>query len=226
MRMNNSERRLYMVKELEQYVKLVGFLSDTLGSTFEAGLFDLTDPAYPLITAANSQSSIQEEVRAFVTETVGSRKAQADSCLTNRPIEIGFGKMLKVSVFFIRNTEGKAVGALWISMRCDFFLKLDAFATSMLQFNVEDMDAEEEEIQKLPTATRKPSLDTIIEVIDEFGIEPGRMSMAERQEIICDLYDMGVYNLKGAVAMTAEALQVSEQSVYRYIAKIKKARDW
>lgn len=215
-----------MCRELQQYEKLVTFLTETLGSTFEAGLFDLTDPAYPILAAGNSESSILEEVRAFVTEAVGSRKAQVDGCLTNRPVEVDFGKMLKVSVLFIRDTEGKIAGALWLSMRCDVFLKLDAFATSMLQFNVEDMDAEEQEIQKHPTSIRKPSLDTITEVVNRFGIEPGRMSLAERQEIICDLYDMGVYNLKGAVASTAEALRVSEQSVYRYIAKIKKARDW
>ena len=43
-------------------------------------------------------------------------------------------------------------------------------------------------------------------------------------EIILELYEMGVYSLKGSVARTAEVLQISEQSVYRYLSKIKRAR--
>ena len=74
--------------------------------------------------------------------------------------------------------------------------------------------------------SKEVSLNTVTEVIRQFSDMPTRMTLEERQEVICDLYDMGVYNLRGAVAKTAEIMQISEQSVYRYIAKIKKARDW
>lgn len=215
-----------MHTELEQYKKLVSFLAETLGNTFEAGLFDLTEPAFPLVAAANANSDIQDRVRDMIVRTIDSPKVQAGYYLANRPIQIDFDRLLKVSVYFVRGEEGKIIGALWLSMRCDLFLKLDAFATSFLQFSTEELDAQEQTQAKVPAPSRELSLDTITEFIKGFSVAPGRMTLDERQEVICDLYDMGVYNLKGAVARTAEVMQISEQSVYRYIAKLKKARDW
>ena len=208
-----------MSNELEQYKRLVDFLTESLGGTFEAGLFDLTDVSCPMLIAGNSEYNGLAQIQAYVAEAAANRSAQAKSCLTNRPVEIGSGKLLKISVYFIRDGQQAIIGALWLSMRCDFFLKLDTFAASMLQFNLEDMDTEE---KTPPAASSKPTLDRIAEMAEEFSVDPGRMSLEERQEFICDLYDEGIFNLKGAVARTAEVLRVSEQSVYRYVAKIRK----
>lgn len=213
-----------MRRELEQYQSMVRFLSETLGSTFEAGLFDLTDPAYPSVVTANVGSDVQEHVRQTVAEGLTHPAVCAGGNLINRPIHMEFEKLLKVSVFYIRDHEGEIIGALWISMRCDMFLKMSAFAASFLQLETED--PQDQEVTKNASSSKELSLDTINEFIREFSNAPARMTLDERQEAICDLYDMGVYNLKGAVARTAEIMQISEQSVYRYIAKLKKARDW
>jgi predicted transcriptional regulator YheO len=71
---------------------------------------------------------------------------------------------------------------------------------------------------------REPSLDSIGEIVAEFNVVPENTTPDERLEIMCDLYDAGVFRLKGAVAKTAEVLHMSEQSVYRYLTRIKKAR--
>lgn len=215
-----------MCHGLEQYAKMVKFLADTLGNTFEAGLFDLTDPAFPIVAASNRFSEVQEKVRELVTSVKDSQRVQAEQGLTNYPVQIDFDKLLKVSVFFIRNAEGSVIGAIWLSMRCDLFLKMETFAANMLQFCKEESSSTPAEEPYAAITSRELSLDTVTEVIREFSDAPARMTLDERQEVICDLYDMGVYNLRGAVAKTAELMQISEQSVYRYIAKIKKARDW
>ena len=213
-----------MCGELEQYAKMVKFLADTLGNTFEAGLFDLTDPALPIVAESKRFSDVQEKIRELVVSSLDHQPVQAGQTLTNCPVQLDFDKLLKVSVFFIRNAEGTVIGALWLSMRCDLFLKMESFAANMLQFCSEDIEEAPEAAYR--AAARELSLDTVTEVIRSFGDAPARMTLAERQEVICDLYDMGAYNLRGAVAKTAELMQISEQSVYRYIAKIKKARDW
>lgn len=215
-----------MCDELSQYVKLVSFLGETLGSTFEACLFDLAVPGYPVVASVNSHKDTQDKVRAFVLKAAASRQTQTKGYFANRPIEIDFSKLLKSSVFFIYGAEEKPVGALCLNLRCDLFMKMATFANSMLQFNTEDLETEEPETELLRTADQELSLDTITQMIGEFGVEPGRFSQEERLEIILDMYDMGVFELKGAVAKTAEELQISAQSVYRYLTKIKKARDW
>ena len=215
-----------MHQELEQYTKMVKFLAETLGNTFEAGLLDMTDPDLSPVAASNEYSEAQDKVRELVASVKDSQKVQAEQALTNHPVTFDFDKLLKVSVFFIHNAEGNVIGALWLSMRCDLFLKMGTFATNMLQFSKEELSSIPAEDPYAAITSRELSLNTVTEVIRQFSDAPARMTLDERQEVICDLYDMGVYNLRGAVARTAEIMQISEQSVYRYIAKIKKARDW
>ena len=215
-----------MCHELEQYAKMVKFLADTLGNTFEAGVFDLTDPTLPIVAASNQFSEAHEKVRELVAGVKDDPKVQSEQALTNQPVTFDFDKLLKVSIFFVRSAEGTAVGALWLSMRCDLFLKMETFAANMLQFCKEASSSAPAADPYAAITSKEVSLNTVTEVIRQFSDMPTRMTLEERQEVICDLYDMGVYNLRGAVAKTAEIMQISEQSVYRYIAKIKKARDW
>ena len=194
--------------------------------TFEAGLLDMTDPDLSPVAASNEYSEAQDKVRELVASVKDSQKVQAEQLLTNHPVTFDFDKLLKVSVFFIHNAEGNVIGALWLSMRCDLFLKMETFAANMLQFCKEASSSTPTDDPYAAITSRELSLNTVTEVIRQFSDAPARMTLDERQEVICDLYDMGVYNLRGAVARTAEIMQISEQSVYRYIAKIKKARDW
>lgn len=70
-----------------------------------------------------------------------------------------------------------------------------------------------------------PSLDLIARVLEENGIAPGEASANERVDLLYEMYNLGVFELKGAVAKAAEARSESpKQSVYRYLSKIKKAR--
>ena len=220
------KRNNLMSDELKKYAELIPFFAETLGNAFEIDLFDLADPDYPIVASANSNIDVQEKERAFVAEAAGSQKARNRKYIANRPIQFSFSKMLKTSVFFIKDSSNEITGALCISMQCDFFMKMSGFAANLLQFNTNDLDDDSFYDEDIPASSKEPSLDSITEMVKEYGVEPERITQGERLEIICDLYDMGVYNLKGAVAKTAEALQVSEQSVYRYITKIKKARDW
>ena len=222
-----------MSEELNRYKKLVPFLGETLGSVFEVTLYDLRDPAYPILASANTREGDQENLRAFVMEAAESRNVQEKGYYANRMVATDAARMLKASAFFLYDKDGKAIGALCLSLRCDFFLKMSSFAGSFLNFNMEDLESELPEDfegavpeRKEPAPPREISLDTITEYIQDYSVEPSRISQDERMEIILDLYDMGVYGLKGAVARTALELQVSEQSIYRYLTKIKRAREW
>ena len=215
-----------MNAELKKYSELVPFFAEALGNLFEINLFDMTDPDYPIVASANGNGDVQERIREFLSEIADSKIVRNRKYIENRPLEINFERLLKISVYFIKDEQEKLLGALCISVQCNFFMKMSQFAMNMLQFNMEDLDDDSFDGEDLSAFAKEPSLDSITEFIKEYGVEPERITQNERLEIICDLYDMGVYNLKGAVAKTAEALQVSEQSVYRYITKIKKAHNW
>ena len=208
-----------MENTLNGYKKLIDFLGATLDGAFEASLFSLKDPGHPALVAYSGEGACLDKLRDFVAEAAASVQTRDVGYYVNRPVIADVGKLLKASVYFIDGGEG----ALCLSMRCDLFMRMSDLATRMLTFNTTSFDEEASARSEEPA---EPSLDTIAQTVAEFGVEPERFTQNERQEILVDLYDMGVFKLKGAVAKTAEALKISEQSVYRYLAKIKKARFW
>lgn len=53
------------------------------------------------------------------------------------------------------------------------------------------------------------------------NVAPARMKVAERQHVVKDLDDAGFFLLKGGIAAAAEALAVSEPTIYRYLVKVR-----
>ena len=64
---------------------------------------------------------------------------------------------------------------------------------------------------------------SIIETtIMNYDIAPERMSRDEKMQIVWELDDQGVTQMKGAVFEIAKQLKISESTIYRYISKRKK----
>lgn len=57
-----------------------------------------------------------------------------------------------------------------------------------------------------------------------YNVEAHRLSQAERMEVVTQLFDNGLFLLKGGISATASKLGVSEPTIYRYINTIKKSR--
>ncbi len=49
-----------------------------------------------------------------------------------------------------------------------------------------------------------------------------RMTMDEKKYIVKKLEEKGVFRLKGVVAEVADCLEVSDQTVYRYLKELEK----
>ncbi len=205
-----------MYHGMNEYCKLVSVLGESLGNSFRVFLYDTTQPNFPVVAAANRADSSERKIRTFLAKAMKDQAIREEGFLTNCLLEVDRSALLKLSVSFVCEEAGNIVGALCIAMRCEPFFRLMSFAESFVR-----ADSFGEDSHRKP---HEATLDSIEEVAGEYGIEPGRFTQYEREEIICDLYDMGVYQLKGAVAKTAEVLRISEQSVYRYLSKIKKAR--
>jgi predicted transcriptional regulator YheO len=211
--------------ELNQYVKQVEFLGQALGNNYEVVLYDIEDSKGTIAAIENDFGNNPSDNNRFIAEVLKSRKAKKRDYICSYPRTTSNGKIIKSSVFIIRNIEEDIIGALCISIKCDTLLRVKSMIESVLQFNPYEIDdnIDSDEIQDSKFA--QPTLESIQQMVEEFGVNPERMSQDERKEIMCDLFDTGVFNLKGAVAKTAEALKISEPSVYRYLNKIKKARD-
>jgi predicted transcriptional regulator YheO len=86
-------------------------------------------------------------------------------------------------------------------------------------YNLIDAGTDVEESLDTPIADLLPKM--VSDEIKASGIQPQRMTTAERGIVIDNLMKAGVHNMKGAVIEIAKQLHISEPTVYRYIKKNK-----
>lgn len=134
---------------------------------------------------------------------------------------IQMGEM-KLSVLFIKDEADKAIGALAIVTELSGIPSVSGLFSSLLEFETDDID--DIALMEEPQETRPFGIEGIEPFILNEIVDPKRTTPEEKTELITDLYDMGVFSVKGSVMETASILGMSEQSVYRYIAKIKRFR--
>ena len=207
---------------LEQYRNTAEFLAEALPDTWKILLFDLTDKKLPTVVQYRATKKQVDALRRYLQKTLKSRTALENGRLINRSDTDSGERLSKTSVQFLRDCEGNPIGALVLYIDLTSFLTMRSYLDSLLSLDCTDLD-DVQQIQT-PAIAGEPTLEMIDSIVREFSDAPDRLTPDEKTELIIDLYDSGVLDLKGAVAKTAEVLKMSEPSVYRYLAKIKRAR--
>ncbi len=212
-----------MSGKMTEYTNLLYLLKNTLPNSYNIYLFDLTAKSYPVAAKSENRHPTEKAARDMVKQIMASDELVERGMLSNIPLQQGDAELVKGSVFLVKD-DGRAVGALCICLPVNNYLELESILSSVLTFNITDdygsiENSVDEVIPKDETIE-----ETVTRVIETYGVEPARMNQDEKLELMCDLYDTGVFFRKGAVAVVADAISMSEQSVYRYVAKIKKAR--
>ncbi len=207
---------------MAQYKATAMFLAEALPDTWKVLLFDLTEKKLPTVIQYRATRKQVDVLRRYLQKAMKSSCAMENGMLTNRGDLDMNERISKMSIQFLRDPEGKAVGALVLYIELTPFLAVGSYFESLLHLNLTDLD----EAQPAPAEgiTAEPTLALIDKMVHDFTDAPDRLTPDEKMELIIDLYDSGVLDLKGSVAETAEALRMSEQSIYRYIAKLRRAR--
>lgn len=214
-----------MADQRTMWMNLVDFLGETLGSSFEAVLFDLQKDELPAVYHRNANQISIAAMRGLVVQALDSGWVRRQGYCANRAMPVEYSQMLKASVFFVpgEKEEDPPSAALCIAAHSSMFLRLLNFVSDMNRFDPRDLDDTAPE-EPAPPRKEAPTLDLIEQVLARECLEPGAIDADDRVDVIVDLYDAGFFELKGAVAKAAEVLGISQKSVYRYLAKIKQAR--
>ena len=208
---------------MEKDIQLAAFLGETLPISYEVLLFDLTRESMPLVTQHNGDKKMIAEVRKVLKAAQKNETILANGMLLNHGIGVLPRGLAKLSAYFRQDEAGETVGALCLVMHMDAYLTLSQILESATKLNLEDIEEVRPQRHEAQLF-QEPTLQTIDEMVREFTDEPERMTPDEKNELLLDLYDAGIFSLKGAVARAADAMELSEKSVYRYLAKIRRAR--
>ncbi len=207
----------------EGYKGLISFLGKALPDEFDAILFDLSEKGYPVIEQADWGSEDVNDVRKCMTDLIRSGKADDSDCVLNVIVPTKRKKLMKASFYFIKEGE-KFLCAVALITELEMLIRMNTFfrkrltvagLDAMNEISMADMYEEERQIT---------DPDEIRDMVYEFCPDPSELTPTERKELFMDVYDTGVFRIKGAIPKAAEAMGISEQTVYRYISDIKKHR--
>lgn len=213
-----------MHKLLENYIGIVEFLGEFLGEDTEVVLHDVVNLEKSIVAIKNNHISGREigaPATNLVLKILKNKEYKDKNYLSNYKGTSKTGKILKSATYFIKDEQNEVIGMLCINIDIDKMNQLKSFIDKIVMFD-EDNNQTSKISETLSQSTKELTFDNIYKVVDNFGIPAERMSQEEKIQIIEELNDKGIFLIKGAVSEAANALKVSEASIYRYLSKIKK----
>lgn len=225
---------------LRQYTTLVEYLGETLGPDYEVVLHEILPENSRVAAIAHgyiSGRSVGAPITNAALRMIMQKQYETSDYNLNYTGQLANGKTIRSSTMFIKD-GGKLVGLLCINFDdsrfhalSDNILKLihpddfvhhhyfpvDAPAKQPMQPQHSATDPAEH-FQSDITGLMEELFDTVTKTIT---VPLDRLTQAERAQIIAQLYEQGMFELRGAVQFTVKKLSCSQASIYRYIKQAK-----
>lgn len=206
-------------ERVRSYLPLVDFLAEVAGPNTEVVLHDVRDREHSLVAIRGEQLSGREvgaPMTDFASHILKHGRHQGKNYITNYLGKAGSsGKFLKSSTFFIRDEAGEIVGMLGINTDLSAVSEVHRILGNMLA-------VDESATNGVSEREDGPSIKEMVygvmeQVLNAYAVDPSRMTTEEKKEVVDALNERGVFLLKGIVAEVASRLEVSEQTIYRYL---------
>ncbi len=213
---------------LSVFRPFVDFLGSALGENVEVVLHDFSDPEHSIIAIAHGHHSgrkIGDPMTDFAVE-VKNEKLYMTADFKANYRAVSKEKEYLSSSYYIKN-NGELIGMLCLNSNTH---SANQFAEAVKRL-FQDMNfgfiiSGEKERDKIEESLDVPIVSLAKSIIEttimNYDIAPERMSRDEKMQIVWELDDQGVTQMKGAVFEIAKQLKISESTIYRYISKRKK----
>ena len=204
---------------LESYRPLVQALGNLLGPHCEVVLHFLEDPRRSVDSIANGHVTGRTPGSPLTDLALDMlRDFRAGGPLHQTYYSTApNGHPLKSSSAIIRNAEGKAIGMLCVNLDLD--VPLHRFAQAFAP-------APEPGLEHVPEYFAHNVADllesTVDAVIREAENDPAVSASQRNKQIVCTLFDKGVFEFKEAIHYVAARLKVTHHTVYMHIRRRRK----
>ncbi|WP_116475237.1 helix-turn-helix transcriptional regulator [Zobellella maritima] len=215
---NQQDRQL-----LAAYAHMVDGLADMFGRHCEIVLHTLEDLDDSVIKVANgagngrtSGAPLTEQVLAILPQLEQQQLSHSPAYFTQGRL----GGPMKSSTLAVRNLEGEVIGLLCINL--DLAAPFHEFMADFLPKPVEapdnSLDNFSNNVEELVTLT-------VERTIDEINADPDVANNAKNKQIVISLFEKGIFDIKDAIAMVSDKLNISKHTVYLYIRQKKRDED-
>ncbi|MBE1554724.1 helix-turn-helix transcriptional regulator [Sporosarcina limicola] len=214
---------------LEQYKPLAKYIFEIVGADCEVILHDTNQPDSSIIALEGNLSnrSLGGPLTDLALEVLQSKRFLTEAHITNYKSTLPDGRICRSSSYYIKDNEDKLIGILCINVlvsdlidirnKIDGLIGLTGLSTQISSTEVRPAKQEERLGQNIDELMSS----LISEVLSNYDGNTSELSPREKEYIIAELEKKGVFLLKGGVMEVAKSIEMSEPSVYRYLAKIK-----
>lgn len=214
-------------KILNYYKKLVPFLHEVLGEDSEVLLHDISQPDSSILEVAGNLSRRKKggPLTNMALKQIIDKKYLTQEAEINYQSYTIDRKMCRSSSFYIKNDDNELIGLLCINVLVSDLIDMKQKLDKMINIVPDSLATVEESTTKNDEQLGQ-NLDELMtslidSVITKYEDKLPFLNIDERESIISELNDKGVFLLKGGVSEVAKAIDMSESSVYRYLSKIK-----
>ena len=208
-----------MKKELQQYVPLARFLKDALGERFCISLIDADNPKEEIsvcetaISAGEIKDSEIQQLLFSVLESSVLKNNDYICCFSGSNDQ---EEDKKCSVFNIRSESGELAGFLCIEeTRGELYMVKDVFDEI-----VKPEGAQGTTSQRISQEVDTLLKERITEVWEKYAASSEKLKKADKVEFISELFEMGIFRIRGGAAAVSAVSGISQASVYRYLGEI------
>lgn len=203
---------------LESYKSVVDGLALFVGDHCEILLHSLEDINHSTIKIANGQHT-GRKLGSPITDL--GLKILHEMRDANRSISTPYftraksGDLMKSIIIAIRNKQNRVIGFLCINMNLDI-----PFSQIIQTFIPPQME------EPAPEVNFASSIDDLVSQSIEFSIaevnaDRNVSNNIKNRQIVLNLYEKGIFDIKDAVNQVADRLDISKHTVYLYIRQFK-----
>lgn len=201
---------------LQKYIPVANIIAKTFGKDCEVVIHDLSRPQNSVVFTINNHVTGRQIGQPFehLVKQVLLSKNFAGDYSANYLTVTEDGREIKSSTAFIRDSDGKIIGALCIN----YDLK------NIKNFIDDFMNIEQEKIEK-DTEPFNNVMEIVHDLIDKIignsTIE--NLKRKDKIDLIAFMDKKGIFLIKGAIDIVADKLNISKVTVYSYLDEIKKS---
>ena len=218
----NAEVVINRNKIFERYVQIANVLGQMFPNVLEVAIHSFEDLDRAIIHIVNGHIS-GREIGGPASELNMRRLLEGDfpDDLINYASRNNRGQQLKSSSLAIRDDQGEIIGAFCLHFDTSQFEHFKKFLEHLVSSNVPSF------LGVNDFGSSQPYDEEIKEEVNAWLLQRGlfmsKLTYKDKQSVVEHLFRRGCFAKKGAILCVATVLQLTRQSIYKYIELSKKA---
>ena len=201
---------------LNSYRTVIEGVSALIGDHCEIVLHSLEDLEHSAICIANGHNTNRQEGSPLTDLALKSlHNMKTDSVSKPYFTRIKNGGLMKSVTIAIRNKNQRIIGLLCININLD--VPLSQFIQALMPSN----PMGETSSVNFASSVEELVSQTVEHTIEEVNADRLVANNNKNRQIVVSLFEKGIFNIKDAINLVADRLDISRHTVYLYIRQIK-----